>query len=620
MGTIEQPPWLGEEELHRFEEGADSRAYEKLGAHPAESGGTHFAVWAPNAAQVAVIGEFNAWCAEANPLSLDRYAGVWEAFVPQAQPGALYKYRITPLSGGPPADKADPYAFAAEPRPQSASIICDLDTYQWNDAEWMAHRAAYHALDRPISIYQVDLASWRRVVEEGNRTLTYRETAPLLADYVHEAGYTHVEFLTPLAPGSFYAPAGRFGSPADCMYLVDCLHQRGIGVILDWPPAHFPEGEAGLRNFDGAPLYEDPRVTPPQFDYGRPQVREFLTGSALFWLGRYHVDALRLDAVARMVYLDYGRAPGQWTPNRHGGPENLEALAFLRQLNEQVYAAFPDCQTIAAESDAWPMVSRPTYAGGLGFGLLWNTGWTRGILEYLVQDPIHRRHYHHQLTFSTMSAFAENFVLPLSYQEVACGHGSLLARMPGDEWRRFANLRLLFAWQFGHPGKKLLFMGDDFGQWNEWRPDARLDWHLLQYPLHAGMARWVRDLNTFYRAQPSLHQLDCESAGFEWVDAHDLERCVAAFLRRARDPDDATLLVFNFTPVPRANYRVGAPQAGYWEECLNSDAPLYGGSGQGNIGGVEAAPLPLHGQPFSLSLTLPPLGALLLRPSPDRKL
>ncbi len=605
MGTIAEQEQLAE--------GARGRVYEKLGAHCAGSGrrGVRFAVWAPHAERVSVIGDFNHWQADANPLALDRASGVWEGFVEQAGPGQLYKYRIT-QAGGRPADKQDPCGFAAETPPQTASRVWDLDDYQWNDAEWMANRAAANGLEAPVSIYEVDPGSWRRVVEEGNRALTYRETAAQLANYVHRQGYTHVQFLA-VAEAGYYAPASRFGSPAECMYLVDFLHQRGIGVIFDWNAAQFPgfpADEAGLGSFDGTPLYEDRRASGRAvLDYGRPEVREFLMGSALFWFHRYHVDGLKAGALASMLYGD--------TPNRHGGRENLDALEFLRQTNQQVYGEFPEIQMIAEESSGWPLVSRPTYAGGLGFGLKWNGGWTHDILEYLGQDPVYRSHYHHQLTFSPPPAFVENFILPLAHEEVIKGKGSLLARMPGDEWRKFANLRLLFGYQFAHPGKKLLFMGGDFGQWNEWQPDASLDWHLLDYPPHAGLARWVRDLNTFYRGQPSLHQVDFEPRGFEWVDANDFERSVASFLRRARDPEDVLLAVFNFTPVPRTNYRVGAPRGGFWRECLNSDASLYGGSGQGNIGGVEAAPLPAQGQPFSLILTLPPLGALFLRNEPD---
>jgi len=640
METTTQAPWLSDYDLHLFGEGTHHRVYEKLGAHCGVAEGrrgVHFAVWAPNAAQVSVIGDFNKWRPGANRLSLYPQAGVWEGFVPDIGPGARYKYHIASRAGEYQVAKADPYGFAAEIRPQTASRVWDLSGYRWNDSGWMAIRAKRNCLECPISIYELHPGSWRRVVEEGNRSLTYRELAHQLAEYVHDAGYTHVELLPVMEhpfDGSwgyesigYYAPTSRFGSPDDFMYLVDYLHQREIGVILDWVPAHFPKDEAGLGYFDGTHLYEHadsrqgemPDWNTLAFNYGRREVREFLTGNALFWCDKYHVDGLRVDAVASMLYLDYGRPEGQWIPNRYGGKENLEALEFLRRLNEEVYAEFPDCLTIAEESTAWPMVSRPTYTGGLGFGLKWNMGWMHDILDYMTKDPIYRSHHHSRLTFSLMYAFSENFILPLSHDEVVYGKGSLLAKMPGDEWRRFANLRLLLAYQFGHPGKKLLFMGGDFGQWNEWNHDASLDWDLLRQPFHAGLLRWVRDLNTFYRGQPSLYQVDFESSGFEWVDCNDVERSVIACLRRAKDPADMTLVVFNFTPVPRPNYRVGVPLGGYWRECLNSDATLYGGSGQGNIGGAEAVPLPHHGRPYSLSLTLPPLGALFLRHSGNRQ-
>jgi 1,4-alpha-glucan branching enzyme len=470
------------------------------------------------------------------------------------------------------------------------------------------------------------------VPEEGNRPLTYREMAVQLADYVQDAGYTHVEFLPVMEhpfDGSwgyevigYYAPTSRFGTPADFMFLVDYLHRREIGVIVDWVPAHFPKDEAGLGFFDGTHLYEhsDPRQGEQPdwntfvFNYGRSEVRGFLIANALFWFDKYHIDGLRVDAVASMLYLDYGRQRGQWVPNRHGGKENIEALQFLRQLNEQVYAAFPDAMMVAEESTAWPMVSRPTFLGGLGFDLKWNMGWMHDTLEYMSKDPIYRRYYQNKITFSLVYAFSENFVLPLSHDEVVYGKGSMIRKMPGDDWQKFANLRLLYGYMWGHPGKKLLFMGDDFGQWDEWNHDRGLDWHLLDRPLHSGLRRWVRDLNTFYRGQPSLYEVDFEPAGFEWVDCGDFEGSVISFLRRAKDPADASLFICNFTPVPRHNYRVGAPVNGYWREALNSDAPLYGGSGQGNSGGVEAVPVPLHGRPYSLNLTIPPLGVLVLRP------
>jgi 1,4-alpha-glucan branching enzyme len=459
-----------------------------------------------------------------------------------------------------------------------------------------------------------------------------------LADYVHDAGYTHVEFLPVMEhpfDGSwgyevigYYAPTSRFGTPADFMYLVDCLHRREIGVIVDWVPAHFPKDEAGLGFFDGTHLYEhsDPRQGEQPdwntlvFNYGRSEVRGFLVANALFWYEKYHVDGLRVDAVASMLYLDYGRPKEQWIPNQYGGKENIDALQFLRQLNEQVYAAFPNAMMIAEESTAWPMVSRPTFLGGLGFDLKWNLGWMHDTLEYMSKDPIYRRYCHSKITFSLVYAFSENFVLPLSHDEVVYGKGSMVKKMPGDDWQKFANLRLLYGYMWGHPGKKLLFMGDDFGQWDEWNHDGSLDWQLLERPLHSGLRRWVRDLNTFYRGQASLYEVDFEPSGFEWVDCGDSEGSIISFLRRAKNPAEVTLFICNFTPVPRYNYRVGAPMNGYWREALNSDALLYAGSGQGNSGGVEADPLPLHGRPYSLELTIPPLGVLALRPaqSPDR--
>jgi 1,4-alpha-glucan branching enzyme len=633
---VTEAPWLTEYDLHLFIEGNHRRAYEKFGAHCGTVDGrrgVHFAVWAPNARAVSVAGDFNEWRTEATPLALHDWAGVWEGFVPDIGPGTLYKYHIASRSRDYTVDKADPFGFAAEIRPQTASRVWDLSGYRWNDGAWMAGRAARNGLDRPISVYEVHLGSWRRVVEEQNRSLTYREMAVQLADYVHNAGFTHVEFLPVMEhpfDGSwgyetigYFAPTSRFGTPADFMYLVDYLHQREIGVILDWVPAHFPKDEAGLGYFDGTHLYEhaDPRLGEHAewntlvFNYGRPEVRGFLISNALFWLDQYHADGLRVDAVASMLYLDYNRREGQWIPNAHGGRENLDALEFLREMNQQVYASYPDCITIAEESTAWPQVSRPNYVGGLGFGLKWNMGWMHDMLEYMSQDPIHRRYHHSKLTFSLAYAFSENFILPLSHDEVVYGKRSLLAKMPGDEWRQFANLRLLFGYQFGHPGKKLLFMGDEFGQWNEWNHDSSLDWHLLQYPFHSGLLRWVRDLNTFYRGQPSLHQVDFEPAGFEWVDCNDFERSVVAFIRRGRDAADYTLFALNFTPVPRPNYRLGVPRGGHWNELLNSDATLYGGTGQGNIGGLDALPLPLHGRPYSLTLTLPPLGMLVFRPA-----
>jgi 1,4-alpha-glucan branching enzyme len=621
---------LSEFDRYLLAEGTFERAYQKLGAHLGERDGkrgVQFAVWAPNAKLVSVIGDFNHWDSSAHRMEPSS-EGVWETFIPHLGQGDIYKYHLESNYGGYRVDKADPYGFAAEIRPQTASRVWDLGSYSWEDAPWMAGRAKRNALNAPVSIYEVHLGSWRRVPEEGNRWLTYRELAPLLSDYVHDGGFTHVELLPVMEhpfDGSwgyettgYFAPTSRFGRPNDFMYFVDYLHQHGIGVILDWVPAHFPKDEMGLGYFDGSHLYEhaDPRQGEHPdwntfvFNYGRNEVRSFLISNALFWFDKYHVDGLRVDAVASMLYLDYGRREGEWIPNRYGGKENIEATQFLRAVNEHVYAAFPDVLMIAEESTSWSQVSRPTYIGGLGFGLKWNMGWMHDVLNYMSQDPVFRSHHHNLITFSLLYAFTENFVLPLSHDEVVYGKASLLGKMPGDQWQKFASLRLLLGFMFGHPGKKLLFMGGEFGQWSEWNHDASLDWHLLNAPFHSELRLWVRDLNTLYRDHPALHQLDFEAAGFAWVDCNDYQRSIISFLRRGRNPDEQLLFVCNFTPVVRQNYRVGIPQHGYWKELLNSDAPLYGGSGQGNFGGLESVPLPIHGQPFSLNMTLPPLGML----------
>jgi 1,4-alpha-glucan branching enzyme len=622
-------------DLYLFAEGTYQRAYEKLGAHFTEQGGVRgvqFAVWAPNARRVSVVGDFNHWNPTASEMN-STAAGIWEAFVPGVRQNELYKYHIVSNYRGYTVDKADPYGFAAEIRPHTASRVWDLASYSWNDELWMNSRAV-NPLDRAISIYEVHLGSWRRKPEEGNRWLTYREIAPLLADYVHDCGFTHVEFL-PITEHPFdgswgyqtigyFAPTSRFGTPADFMYLVDFLHQRGIGVILDWVPAHFPKDEAGLGYFDGTHLYEhaDPRQGEHPdwntfvFNYGRSEVQSFLISNALFWFDKYHIDGLRVDAVASMLYLDYGRREGQWVPNRYGGNENIEAIHFLRAVNEQVYAAFPEVLMIAEESTAWPQVSKPIYVGGLGFGFKWNMGWMHDVLSYMSTDPVFRSYHHNEITFSLMYAFSENFILPFSHDEVVYGKGSMLRKMPGDEWQKFANLRLLYGFMLSHPGKKLLFMGSEFGQWSEWNHDASLDWHLIETSLHGGLKRWVRDLNTFYRGQPSMHEGDATAAGFEWVDCKDHQRSILSFIRRAHNYDDITLVVCNFTPLPRQNYRIGVPWGGSWKEALNSDAPMYGGSGQGNFGGLQAAPLPIHGRQFSLNMTLPPLGIVVFRHQP----
>jgi len=626
---------LTNDDLFLFNEGSHYRLYEKLGAHPITVDGvegTYFAVWAPDAKQISVIGEFNSWDKSSHPLRPKGQSGIWEGFIPGVTKCALYKYYLVSHRRGYHVEKADPFAFCNETPPKTASLAWNLD-YSWGDRAWMEKRRAHNALDAPISIYEVHLGSWQRVLEEGNRYLSYRELAPRLAEYLKQLGFTHVEFL-PIMEHPFYgswgyqltgyfAPTSRYGTPQDFMYLVDYLHQHDIGVILDWVPSHFPNDEHGLGYFDGTHLYEhgDPRqgIHPDWntfiFNYGRDEVRSFLLSNALFWLDKYHVDGLRVDAVASMLYLDYGRKEGEWIPNKYGGRENLEAIALLRRFNEAVYQESPDVQTIAEESTAWPMVSRPTYLGGLGFGLKWDMGWMHDTLEYMTKDPIYRKHHHNNLTFRLVYAFFENFVLPLSHDEVVHGKGSLLGKMPGDDWQKFANLRLLLGYMYAQPGKKLLFMGGEFGQWREWAHDESLEWHLLDYPPHSGLKRWVEDLNRFYRGQPALYELDFAPTGFEWIDCNDVEHSVVSLMRKGRSPDDLLVVVCNFTPTTHFNYRIGVPQPGFWKELLNSDASEYGGTGQGNLGGVEAAPIPLHGRPYSLTLTLPPLAAVFFKPS-----
>ncbi|MBC7359212.1 MAG: 1,4-alpha-glucan branching protein GlgB [Desulfacinum sp.] len=636
--TSEETRFFTDFDIYLWKQGTFYRAWEKMGAHPCRMNGrdgVHFAVWAPNAERVCVVGDFNDWREGVHALEPLEDTGIWRGFVPGIGHGALYKYAITSRYEGYKVQKADPYGFFCEIRPRTASIVWDLSGYRWNDSQWMRSRARANSREAPLSIYEVHLGSWMRNAEEGNRWLTYRELAPRLARYVTEMGFTHVELL-PVTEHPFdgswgyqtvgyFAPTSRFGTPQDFMAFVDILHQNGIGVILDWVPAHFPTDEHGLGFFDGTHLYEhaDPRLGFHNdwksfiFNFGRNEVINFLISSALFWLDVYHVDGLRVDAVASMLYLDYSRKEGEWIPNKYGGNENLEAIAFLKRFNETVYREFPDTMTIAEESTAWPMVSRPTYLGGLGFGFKWNMGWMHDTLLYLSKDPIHRKFHHNNLTFSILYAFTENFVLPFSHDEVVHGKGSMLAKMPGDLWQKFANLRLLYGYMFTHPGKKLLFMGNEFGQWSEWNHDAALEWHLLEYDSHRGLQSWVRDLNGLLRREPALHQLDHDPHGFEWIDCNDSEQSTLVFLRRSKREEDVLVCAFNFTPVPRQPYRVGVPFGGYWKEVLNSDADLYGGSGLGNLGGVEAEPVPFHGRPYSLSITLPPLAAVLFKPAPD---
>jgi len=627
--------FLGEDDLYLFNEGSHVRLYERLGAHSGVLGdleGTYFAVWAPSAERVSVVGEFNKWHGGRHRLRPRGASGIWEGFVPDVGPGTLYKFRIVPHDGARALEKADPYAFACELPPKTASLVWDLD-YEWGDGAWMASRGERNALDAPVSVYELHVGSWRRVAGEGNRSLSYRELALELAEYVRDLGFTHVELLPVMEhpffgswgyqTTSYFAPSGRYGTPQDLMFLVDTLHQAGIGVVLDWVPSHFPADEYALASFDGTHLYEhgDPREgRHPDWDslifnYGRHEVRSFLLSSALFWLDRYHVDGLRVDAVASMLYRDYSRVEGEWIPNEYGGRENLEAIDFLRRLNQEVYGAFPDVQTYAEESTAWPMVSRPTYLGGLGFGLKWDMGWMHDTLEYLRRDPIHRRFHHNELTFRAIYASNENFLLPLSHDEVVHGKGSLLGRMPGDRWQQLANLRLLFAYQFAQPGKKLVFMGGELAQPGEWSHDGSLDWHLLDDEAHAGVHRLLADLARLYADEPALHELDCDPGGFEWIDANDAATSVVSFLRRGSSPVDVVAVVCNFTPIVRRNYRLGVPEGGVWAELMNTDATSYGGSGQGNLGGAEAVPVTFHGRPWSLVVTLPPLAALFLRPA-----
>jgi alpha-1,4-glucan:alpha-1,4-glucan 6-glycosyltransferase/4-alpha-glucanotransferase len=629
---------LTDEDVYLFNEGSHLRLYEHLGARLMEADGrqgAHFGVWAPNAESVSVVGDFNGWNSRSHPLRARAGSGIWEGFIAGVQKGHTYKYHVVSRGGGYRVNKADPFGRHHETPPHTGSKVWDLD-FRWNDEEWMARRGEVNGRRAPMAVYEVHLGSWMRVPEDGHRSLSYREIAPRLADYVRDLGFTHVEFL-PLMEHPFYgswgyqttgyfAPTSRYGTPQDFMYLIDHLHQKGIGVILDWVPSHFPSDEHGLAYFDGTHLFEhaDPRqgFHPDWqsyiFNYGRHEVRSFLLSSAMFWLDKYHADGLRVDAVASMLYLDYSRKAGEWIPNQYGGRENLEAIDFLRRLNTEVYRHHPDVQTIAEESTSWPMVSRPTYVGGLGFGLKWDMGWMHDTLVYIAHEPIHRRYHHDQLTFRMIYAFTESFLLPLSHDEVVHGKGSLLAKMPGDDWQKFANLRLLLTYQYAQAGKKLLFMGSELGQWREWDHDGSLDWHLLQYDPHGGIQRLVRELNRLYRDEPAMHELDLEPEGFEWVAANDSEQSAIAFLRRGRSPDEVLLFALNFTPVPRTAYLVGAPYPGFWREVMNSDAQEYGGSGHGNMGGVEATPISCHGRPYCLALTLPPLGAVALKgPGPE---
>ncbi len=616
-----------------YKEGSHFRLYEKMGSHLMTVNGiegAHFAVWAPNAERVSVIGDFNGWNRASHQLHLRwDQSGIWEGFIPGVKKGAIYKYFVNSRVNNYRVEKGDPYAFHWETPQKTGSIVWDLE-YAWGDEAWMRTRREHNRLDGPFSIYEVHPGSWRRVTEEGNRFLTYREMASYLADYCADMGFTHVEFMPvmehPFYPSwgyqttGYFAPTSRFGTPQDFMYLIDQLHRRGIGVILDWVPSHFPTDQHGLSFFDGTHLYEHqdtrkgfhPDWKSCIFNYGRHEVRNFLISSALFWLDKYHADGLRVDGVASMLYLDYSRRPGEWIPNEFGGNENIEAVSFLKRFNRSVYENYPDVQTIAEESTAWPMVSRPIYRGGLGFGFKWNMGWMNDTLDYFKTDPVFRKYNHNQLTFSMWYAFSENFVLPFSHDEVTQGKGSLVGKMPGDEWQRFAGLRLLLGYMYAHPGKKLLFMGAEIGQVREWIHDESLEWHVLQFPFHRGIQQWVRDLNRMYRSEPALFENDFDWGGYEWIDFHDSNQSVITFLRKSKH-GETILCVCNLTPVPRVNYRVGVPRGGFWKELLNSDAGDYCGSGKGNYGGFDAEPLAAHSRPFSLNLTIPPLGVVFMK-------
>ncbi|MGQ9630017.1 MAG: 1,4-alpha-glucan branching protein GlgB [bacterium] len=627
-------PILTDYDLYLFGEGSNLKIYEKMGSHILDVQGVegvHFAVWAPNARRVSVVGDFNNWDGRRHQMRVLGSSGVWEIFIPGLGEGEIYKYEIK-TRGGHILIKSDPYASLGELRPKTASITYDINKYQWGDREWMENRGKENQFEKPIAIYEVHLGSWMKVPEEGGRPLNYREMAEKLVEYVDDMGFTHIELLPisehPLDASwgyqttGYFAPTSRYGPPEDFMYFVDTCHRHGIGVIIDWVPAHFPKDAHALAWFDGTFLYEhaDPKQREHPdwgtmvFNYGRNEVRNFLLSSAFFWFEKYHIDGIRVDAVASMLYLDYSRKEGEWIPNKYGGRENLEAVEFLRKLNEVIYAHFPGALTIAEESTAWPAVSRPTYLGGLGFGFKWNMGWMHDILEYMSKDPIHRKYHHNNLTFGLLYAFHENFILVLSHDEVVHGKASLLGKMPGDVWQKFANLRLLYGFMYGHPGKKHLFMGGEIGQWNEWNHDRSLDWHLLQYEPHKKLQKFLKDLNRLYRSEPALCEVDFSYEGFEWIDFHDTSSSVISFIRRGKNPDDFLVFVLNFTPVPRYEYRIGVPRPGFYRELLNSDSEVYWGSNIGNCGGVQADPLPWHWKPYSLNLTLPPLSALILKP------
>lgn len=627
------PRLLSDYDLHLLAEGCHWHSYNRLGAQLRTIDGVqgvNFAVWGPNANGISVVGDFNGWDGRRHPMRKHIPSGFWELFIPGLDEGTIYKYEVR--HGGTKTEKADPYGFSAELPPRTASRVARLDNFEWTDSEWVSQREERQALDRPLSFYEVHLGSWQRGGNDGSKWLGYRELAHQLVEYCLEMGYTHLELMPinehPFSgswgyqPVGYFAPTSRHGTPEDFMYFVDHCHKHGIGVLIDWVPGHFPRDDHGLRQFDGTSLYEhaDPRQGEHRdwgtliFNYGRNEVRNFLISNALFWLDKYHIDGLRVDAVASMLYLDYSREEGDWVPNKYGGRENLEAVDFIKKFNEEVHLQYPGALTVAEESTSWTGVSRPTYVGGLGFSLKWNMGWMNDSLRYMKHEPIHRQYHHDELTFSLIYAFTENFVLALSHDEVVHGKGSLLDQVPGDLWQKFANLRLLYGYMWTHPGKKLLFMGDDFGQWNEWNHDANLQWDLLQWESHQGLKKMVADLNSLYKREPALHEIDFESHGFEWVDCHDHQDSVLSYIRKAEEPKDFLVVCCNFTPVPRTEYRVGVPQMGWYEEIFNSDSTYYGGSNLGNGMGLVAESIPWHDRAQSLEITLPPLATVVLKP------
>ena len=628
------PFLLSEFDLYLMGEGRHYDTYDKLGAHIVTLEGVtgvHFAVWAPSARRVSVVGDFNHWDGRVHPMRARGSSGIWEIFIPELNEGAVYKYEIIGPEGNLLPLKADPYAFRSELRPNTGSVVADLTHHQWTDAEWIVRREGKNWLESPISVYEVHLGSWRRVSEDHDRWLTYRELGDQLIPYVKNLGYSHIELLPIMEhpfDGSwgyqtigYFAATTRYGSPADFMQFIDRCHGAGLGVLLDWTPAHFPRDTFGLAQFDGTHLYEhsDPRQgSHPDwgtlvYNYGRNEVQNYLISNALFWLDKYHIDGLRVDAVASMLYLDYSRKQGEWIPNEFGGRENLHAISFLKRMNEVAHGKFPGALTVAEESTSWPNVSRPTYVGGLGFSLKWNMGWMNDTLKYFSANPVYRKYEHNKLTFSLLYAFTENFMLPFSHDEVVHGKGSLLNKMPGDSWQQFANLRLLYGYQYAHPGKKLLFMGQEFAQRDEWTEKHSLDWHLLGYDSHRGIEQLVGDLNKLYAAEPALHQVDFDWQGFEWIDANDADSSVLSFIRRGKSPDDIIVVVLNATPVVREGYRIGAPRPGFYKEILNTDASHYGGSNVGNQGGQAASDQPYQGKSHSLCLTIPPLAAVFLK-------